>query len=889
MATNSKRIGIDVGGSHISAAVMRKTDGGWDSFFTTRVALNSHDSAYNIITALQNCIKELPAAVQEVEAVGIAFPGPFDYENGVSAVAGVGGKFENTFSLHVRQALQDFTRLDNAHFKFSNDAHCFAAGAYHLHQLTSKRAVFITLGTGLGSAFMLDGELLYAHPEIPSSGAFYDQDFNGAKGDDIFSTRWILNTYAQIAGTAICSVKELVESGRTEAHSVMHQLGENLGRFLLPRLIKFQCDELVIGGNIAKAFHLFGPSLNKELGTLLNKMSIMTCENTEDCIITGAALIAGNETPSKSDQTMRKTSQELLPLTASRNDTGVYDIYPSFASGETVFKGFDTLAEEIVNEKLIILDGYGGVLWENFREKLHAALSPANKKIFWYNINACLKPANEIHSMIAASLNGDDPVFGKRYTGNLADFFDEKKLRLITPDPAVDICIIYGTGAALTGIGGKLLYADIPKNEIQFRMRAGSITNLGAHESADATHMYKRFYFVDWPVLNKHKEQLLSRIDCIIDEQRIDEITWMTGDAFRRTLNQIIQQPFRARPWFEAGVWGGDWLKKHIPQLNQDEINYAWSFELITPENGVVIEGAGNLLEVSFDFLLYTDNKKLLGKAAKRFGTEFPIRFDFLDTFNGGNLSVQCHPRPAYAKEHFGENFTQDETYYILDCKPDASVYLGFQDSINQEEFRTALIDAQENGIEMEVEKYVQKLPAHKHDLFLIPNGTIHASGKNNLVLEISSTPYIFTFKKYDWLRPGLNGQPRPINIEHAMNNLYFDRKGDYVAEKLVSHPAIEEEWQGGEKIKLPTHEEHFYSVHRYEFTGSVRINTNHQCHVCMLVEGESIYVNAGGNAAAFHYAETFVVPAATGNYEIVNKGAGKAFVVVAQVKDECC
>jgi mannose-6-phosphate isomerase class I len=180
-------------------------------------------------------------------------------------------------------------------------------------------------------------------------------------------------------------------------------------------------------------------------------------------------------------------------------------------------------------------------------------------------------------------------------------------------------------------------------------------------------------------------------------------------------------------------------------------------------------------------------------------------------------------------------------------------------------------------------------LAAHKHDLFLIPNGTIHASGKNNLVLEISSTPYIFTFKKYDWLRPGLNGQPRPINIEHAMNNLYFDRKGEYVAEKLVSHPTTEEEWPGGKKIKLPTHEEHFYSVHRYEFTGKIQINTNNQCHICMLVEGKSIAVKVKENASTFHYAETFVIPAATGDYEIINTSNEKAFVVVAQVKEEYC
>jgi len=889
MKSGSKKIGMDVGGSHITAVLTGNNNCDNSAGSSTRIKLNSNDSAYTIVTALSNCITSLLGEKKEIEAVGIAFPGPFDYEHGISAIANVGGKFESTFGLHVQQALKDFTGLRHTVFKFSNDAHCFAAGAYSLHQLNSKRTVFITLGTGFGSAFMMDGELLYTHPDIPASGGFYNEVFLDAKADDYFSTRWILDSYTQITGKTISSVKDMAESGSDEAQAVMNQFGENLGRFLLPWLKKFACDELVIGGNIAKAFPLFGPSLKKELNNPLYTIKMLQTEKTEDCIIAGSAIIAGNTKLTNKNQIMRKTSQELLPLTVTPYSKDIYNIYPSFASGEKVYKGFDTLAAEISSDRLVVIDGYSAVQWETFREQLHAQLSCNGKKIFWYNINTCLKPADEIDAMIAGSLNGGDPVFGKKYTGSLADFFDEQKLQLLNPDAAADVCIIYGTGAALSGIQGKLLYVDVPKNEIQFRMRAKNITNLGANEAAEDTQMYKRFYFVDWPVLNKHKAQLVPRLDCIVDEQRIDEVTWMKGDAFRTVLQQMLQQPFRARPWFEAGVWGGDWMKKHFPQLNQDEVNYAWSFELITPENGIVIEGGNNLLEVSFDYLLYTDNTKLLGKAAKRFGTEFPIRFDFLDTFNGGNLSVQCHPRTDYIKKHFGENFTQDETYYILDCEPDASVYIGFQDSINPEELKTALIDAQENGIEMPVEKYIQKLPAHKHDLFLIPSGTVHASGKNNLVLEISSTPYIFTFKMYDWLRLGLNGQPRPINIEHAMNNLCLDRKGAYVQQKLVSHPVTTEEWPNGRKIQLPTHEEHFYSVHRYEFTGSIHISTNNQCHVCMLVEGEKISVNTSGNTSTFNYAETFVVPAATENYEIVNNGNGKAWVVVAQVKDEHC
>jgi hypothetical protein len=141
----------------------------------------------------------------------------------------------------------------------------------------------------------------------------------------------------------------------------------------------------------------------------------------------------------------------------------------------------------------------------------------------------------------------------------------------------------------------------------------------------------------------------------------------------------------------------------------------------------------------------------------------------------------------------------------------------------------------------------------------------------------------------YDWLRLDLNGQPRPINIDHAFNNLYFDRKGSYVQDKLISHPVIENEWKDGRKIKLPTHEEHFYTIDRYEFTGVIQINTYDQCHVCMLVEGDTVEVTVNEKMTAFHFAETFVIPASVENYSVRYRGNAKAFLVVAYVKDECC
>lgn len=587
----------------------------------------------------------------------------------------------------------------------------------------------------------------------------------------------------------------------------------------------------------------------------------------------------------------RNTSQSLIPVEKKHLNETSYDIYPSFPLVEgSIELGYEALANVIQYENVVLLDGYIGVDWDEVSTSLLELLTNKGLNITVVDIRNCMKPESEIEHLIEPYLGADDSIFGHKTDIELRDYFDVHKLTSIPVGESTDMKIIYGTGASQSNIEGFLVYFDLPKNELQFRMRANAITNLGFSSSKNPKQMYKHFYFVDWVVLNKEKKRLLPKISVVVDQQRQANPTWTTGNALRRSLSKMSKSYFRVRPWFEPGVWGGQWMKEHFSALDPDVPNYAWSFEMIVPENGLVFENDGKLFEVSFDMLMFHEQENVLGKAAKRFGDEFPIRFDFLDTFDGGNLSVQCHPKPDYIKERFGENFTQDETYYILDAGDDADVYLGFQENIDPKEFRQALENSFETKEVLDVEKYVQKLSAKKHDLFLIPHGTIHCSGTDNMVLEISATPYIFTFKMYDWQRLDLDGKPRPMNIEHAFNNLNFQRKGDNVRETLVSKPYVKSKGNGWKRIHLPTHPDHFYDIYRYEFEDEIEIETNDQCHILMLVEGTSINLITSDCAPqTFCYAETFAVPAAAKKYRLINKGEKRAKVIVSFVKDEAC
>jgi hypothetical protein len=153
-------------------------------------------------------------------------------------------------------------------------------------------------------------------------------------------------------------------------------------------------------------------------------------------------------------------------------------------------------------------------------------------------------------------------------------------------------------------------------------------------------------------------------------------------------------------------------------------------------------------------------------------------------------------------------------------------------------------------------------------------------------VLEISATPYIFTFKMYDWLRQDLDGKPRALNIARAFENLDVERQGRRVRPELISRPRLLAQAPGWRVVHLPTHREHFYDVHRLEFDRAVEVDTSGSCRVLSLVQGRQVLLEtATGRRQRFHYAETFVVPAAAGRYRLTSEAGEPLRVVECFIK----
>ena len=561
-----------------------------------------------------------------------------------------------------------------------------------------------------------------------------------------------------------------------------------------------------------------------------------------------------------------------------------YDKYPFVqvpGGEECCVQGWDDIATRLrqsitcraAKKVVVAVECYTGVDAALLLNEIQSRIAP---DLVLRAADAMLAP-EKIDTLVAPFLGEDDPVFGFLSGLTLPQFFDEEKvgqLRAQVAGIAEGVVMVVGCGASLIAEPDILVYADLARWEAQLRFRRNEASNLGVENRTMAANLqYKRAFFVDWRACDRWKRTLIAKWDFVLDTNNPREPKLAEGDAVRRGLRHAVTRPFRVVPFFDPAPWGGQWMKQ-VCDLDRKVKNFGWCFDCVPEENSLVLRFGDQRFEIPSLDLVFDQPRALLGDAVHaRFGDEFPIRFDFLDTIDGGNLSFQVHPLTEYIQHHFGMHYTQDESYYLLDARPGASVYLGLKDGVDPTAMMRDLELAQTSStIPFPAQKYANQFPAKKHDHFLIPAGTVHCSGAGSMVLEISATPYIFTFKMWDWGRVGLDEKPRPIHLEHGLANIQWDCTTEWTQNNLVNRVELLGGGDGWREERTGLHAREFIETRRHWFTKTVSHDTGGGVNVLNLVEGEEALVESPTNAFEpflVHYAETFIVPASVGRYTV--------------------
>lgn len=582
--------------------------------------------------------------------------------------------------------------------------------------------------------------------------------------------------------------------------------------------------------------------------------------------------------------------------------TGIQAVTPDQAGS-----GYPTLASAVAKRlaqraparqmrHVVCFDLYHSPDMDVFLDQFHAAWETAYGPATWIDTWTALKEPAVLARELQEFLT-EDPVFGRVCDRDLTLFFDAGRWQTLVETVQAALQSTDGGPLFITGPGALLsplrlysdvaMYAAVPRETIFFASEAGIGRNLGDDQDRGRWPRYKRSFYIDWPVQDRHFFKALPACDFLIDMHDTARPAFVDVQLFLEGLAYAAERPFRARSIFMPGVWGGHRLQHLIPGLPPEWPNSAWGFEVVAPENSMTFAFGEIALRVPFNLFLHLQAAHILGhENHRRFGDFFPIRFDFLDTMEGTNLSLQVHPPDAYINGRFREPFAQHEMYYILETRPGAKVYLGLQETTSREAFLNDVARAQSQHIPFEIIKHVNAWDAAQGELFIIPAGTVHCSGANNLVLEISATPYIYTFKIYDYLRLDLKGTPRPISYERAFEVIDFGRKTDWVDQNLLAKPKCLAEGEGWRRLLMTDSNLVFHSVEQIEMTASYTDTTEFDgVHVLCVVAGQGARVVREAAALELSYAETVIIPGACGPYRLEPLGDAEVKVVKSYVR----
>jgi len=561
--------------------------------------------------------------------------------------------------------------------------------------------------------------------------------------------------------------------------------------------------------------------------------------------------------------------------------------------------------------KNIAIDGWYGIDFEKIAKAVKEKIEAQDKTVVLIAAQELFCSREEIIAYNQPYVT-DDPGFGRvNKTGIIEDIMCDAAIsgireKLLREDGKVTI--VYGVGAAIKAFEDLLdvkCYVDNTHQKVQWDMWDGKLLTFGS-TSPTIGYNWKEYNYSDYYLLKRQKDYMYTVMDYYIENYFENDLVLVPRDAYDEIMSTLVKYPIHEVKIFSPGPWGA-YRYEHMDYGVEGLANNAWN-KIAGPELRILIDFGGER-SISMPMLNTMQyGKELVGELIdKRYPGLFPLDIWLDDGWHPTpqpaeriSMPMHIHPSSKYVEDHFDEPLGRYETYYIAEAYEGANTWMGFHDDADTEEWER-LCEASQNITPIENWKdFIANWRSKEGDLYLIPPGTMHGHGGNQMVLEMDTNPSIngteYSFFEYDFARPSwddeaksMTGKPLKMHLEHG-RSMEKTRRASWVKDHLLSTPAVIK-WTKDYYVEqyksysvMPYHVEriHFEKVGEYSTEGKFM-------HMLTVTVGSKVTVRSKANpmySAECDKFQTLVIPAFFGDYEIINEEGGRVTCVIQRWKE---
>lgn len=607
-----------------------------------------------------------------------------------------------------------------------------------------------------------------------------------------------------------------------------------------------------------------------------------------------------------------------MPLYEDRKNSE-NKIKVSHETRDSIISGNNKVSEKIVeiyksqNQKnsksvIIAIDGWYGVNWKSILDTVLQKTSSEGIRTSVEKFSSVFKSPEEIEAYKKPYLT-NDPGFGFSNTnGKMEDILDAPKVEALKKKlqeiKGFDLILVYGYGTMVSEMLDSYdftIYADNTQQQLLWQMWDGKLVPFGQDEPKK-NYFWKEYYYSDFYLLHYHKPFAFKNMDFYLDVTDGGQIKLLPKAAFNDIISTLVKYPVKEVKIFQPGPWGA-YRYRDLFKVDGLECN-AWN-ELAGPELNILIDiDAGylinmpvmNLLECAEEFVGPYIHENLPGM--------IPYDVWLNDGYfpepvpqERSSMPIHNHPGTDYVKRHFNEPLGRYETYYIAEAYEGANTMMGFKDGVDMEEWERKCRESWDKQEPIENWKdFIKIWPSNVGDLYLIPPGTTHGHGGNQMVLEMdtSASPCgtEYSFFTYDFMRPSwddntktMTAKPMNMHLEHGFDNDKWRTEG-YVKDNLYVRQPDVIRWTKDYAIdRYKMIKEMPFEIERIHFTQRAEYDTFGKfMHIPTLTIGSKVKIRSLANPeweTELDQWQACMIPAGFGAYECINMGEGACTLVL--------